>query len=1050
MTAPVPSLLRARPGSAPAAAPGPPAAPGSPSLAPGSPTMAPGSLGLASGYPGAAPGIAGMAPGFPGVAPGRPGVSGTAGVPGSPGADPGALWADRVAGPVFAGRDRELAGLAGLLARASAGAPQVALIEGEAGMGKSALAAEFLARHREVPVLAASGDAAERGLAFGLIRQLTGRVSGVPPARLPLLTAGPDSAAHPLSVGAELLELIAAWSAASGLIVVAEDLQWADPPSAQALLFALRRLAGHRVLVVLSARPHGLRQLGESWARLAVTGRRCSRMALTGLDRAELARLAGLLGRGGLSRRTLDRIADFSGGNPLFAGALLAELPDRVLDGPAGPGGPAGPAGGLYVPASVSSVILPRLSALPSEARELVSAVAVLGGSCGMAAAAALIGLARPDRALDDAAAAGFLVAAAGGRQVRFADELTRQVVYGDIGTARRRSLHRWAASVSDGPEALAHAVAAASGLDEQLAARLDAAATAAADRGEAGQAARQLAQAAELGGRPQRPERLLAALELFVSAADAAGGQPLQPLVERLPPGARRDAALGQLALLRGRTAEGQALLAAAWVAGCDRASAAEAAASLAVCYGNARMLPECRTWTVRSAEAVPWAAPAAGRAGVARCLQALARALSGDAAAALGLLGRLPDPAALVPAAQAGELTIRGVLRLWTGDLAGADDDLSACAGLLSDGRPLRFPGTALSYLAETEFRLGRWDDAAAHAELAVSLAEEAGRASDLPLARSVAGQIAAVRGDWEQARAQLTAAEQAARRAGTGAAIAVAGSALSLLGFARDDAAGVLSGTARIMAMPGIQSYDDPAASWWWPMRIWALLRTGRPTEATAALAAFEASAAERPGADLAAVHCARLRAAIALSRGDQPRAQRVLDQASAAAGRLPMSLPRVLFDLERARCLARGRNRPAALARLRSAHQALVELGARPFALAAQAELAALGLRDRPAADGSFPSGSGLTAQELQVAKLVAAGLSNRETAARLYLSPKTIEYHLARIFAKLGVRTRYELAARLQPEGSEREAARPAVTAGDQPGQGGDGDLRRRP
>jgi DNA-binding CsgD family transcriptional regulator len=412
--------------------------------------------------------------------------------------------------------------------------------------------------------------------------------------------------------------------------------------------------------------------------------------------------------------------------------------------------------------------------------------------------------------------------------------------------------------------------------------------------------------------------------------------------------------------------------------------------------------------------------------------------------------MLGRVPEPAALVPAAQADELTIRGVLRLWTGDLPGADDDLSAVAGLLSDGARLRLPGQALSYLAETEFRLGRWDDAAAHAELAASLAEEAGRDSDLPLARSLAGQIAAVRGDWELAAAQVKAAEQAARRAGTAAAIVLAGSARSLLGFARDDAAEVLSGTVRIMAMSGAQSYDDPAAGWWQPARIWALLRTGRATEATAALAAFEASAASRPGGDLTAVHCARLWAAIALSRGDQERAQRVLGQASSAAGRLPMSLPRALFDLERARCVARGRNRPAALARLRAAHQNLVDLGAAPFAVAAQAELAALGLRNRPAADGSFPASGGLTAQELQVARLVAAGLSNRETAAQLYLSPKTIEYHLARIFAKLGVRTRYQLAARFRPADSEREPARPAVTAGDQPGQGGDGDLRWRP
>ncbi len=103
----------------------------------------------------------------------------------------------------------------------------------------------------------------------------------------------------------------------------------------------------------------------------------------------------------------------------------------------------------------------------------------MLGGSCALAAAAGLTGAAWPDEALDDAAAAGFVVA--DGRAVRFADELTRRVVYADIGTARRRSLHRWAASLSVGPQALAHRVAAASGNDAELAAQLDAAATLAA-----------------------------------------------------------------------------------------------------------------------------------------------------------------------------------------------------------------------------------------------------------------------------------------------------------------------------------------------------------------------------------------------------------------------------------------------------------------------------------------------------------------------------------------------------------------------------------------
>jgi DNA-binding CsgD family transcriptional regulator len=121
---------------------------------------------------------------------------------------------------------------------------------------------------------------------------------------------------------------------------------------------------------------------------------------------------------------------------------------------------------------------------------------------------------------------------------------------------------------------------------------------------------------------------------------------------------------------------------------------------------------------------------------------------------------------------------------------------------------------------------------------------------------------------------------------------------------------------------------------------------------------------------------------------------------------------------LFQVEFARCLARRHKRPAALARLRAGHEILTALQARPLMQTAAAELAALGMRARPDADQQLP---GLTPQELQVARLVAGGMSNREAAAVLYLSPKTIEYHLAHIFAKLGIRTRYQLAARLRQQ-----------------------------
>ena len=120
-------------------------------------------------------------------------------------------------------------------------------------------------------------------------------------------------------------------------------------------------------------------------------------------------------------------------------------------------------------------------------------------------------------------------------------------------------------------------------------------------------------------------------------------------------------------------------------------------------------------------------------------------------------------------------------------------------------------------------------------------------------------------------------------------------------------------------------------------------------------------------------------------------------------------------RGLLDLEYGRCLARLGRRKDAIAAVRAADEVFTALAARPFMEAAGAELMALGVRPR---DGGDPDLPGLTVQELRVARLVATGLSNREAAARLYLSPKTIEYHLASVFTKLGVRHRHQLAARI--------------------------------
>jgi DNA-binding CsgD family transcriptional regulator len=214
----------------------------------------------------------------------------------------------------FIGRQSELAELSAAFAVAAAGRPQVILVHGDAGIGKSSLIAEFLRRNADVAVIAAAGAEGEAELPYSVVHRLAvdalawGMTAGLPhgaaavlaglqPERLP-------AAADPLAVGAGLRALFAALGAREAAIVVVEDMQWADPPSASALLFACRRLATDRLLVLLSCTGAPATGLPAAWARFVDGDRRASAIWLGGLadltvQELRVARLIAL----GLSNR---------------------------------------------------------------------------------------------------------------------------------------------------------------------------------------------------------------------------------------------------------------------------------------------------------------------------------------------------------------------------------------------------------------------------------------------------------------------------------------------------------------------------------------------------------------------------------------------------------------------------------------------------------------------------------------------------------------------------------------------------------------------------
>ena len=916
----------------------------------------------------------------------------------------------RLAG-VFVGRLPELAALSAALAAARAGEPQIVLIQGDAGIGKSSLISEFIGGQRGVPVVTASGEESEAFLPYGLVQQLAAGAAAASAdavAGLELLSRGPQAGADPLKVGVELLALISSLQACEPVAVVIEDLQWVDLGSARALLFACRRLVADRVLVIVTCRPGGLSQLGEGWERFLSGDRRSTRITLSGLDVDELGMLCRALGRTGLSARAFRRLRRYTDGNPLLTRALLAELADDALNDVHGL---------LRAPRSLADVIRLRMAALSPAACDLVRAAAVLGEHSTLVDVAAVAGTSAPASALGEAERAGILreEETPSGWRLSFPHLLVRQAVYGELGAERRRELHLRAAAAVEGEESLGHRSAAAAGVDRALAADLDEAAGKAAAAGKLRLAARYLQQAAMVSeaGR-EREERTLSSFELLVGAADVSQAEATRPTAELLPASARRDAALGQLALLEARPLDARSLLQAAWDAHdptADAAAGQDAAIGLGMLFGISGSFTASTMWLDRALGSAtgsePWYDTVRG-------MRAIPFTLSGQGDKALSLFDDLPERAAMVPVAKTDSVAYRGVVKLWTGDLQGATDDLEVAVKRIRAGLQVRFPGQPLAFLAEAEFRRGRWDDAQDHAELAVSLARDADLYYDLPIVHSAAARVPACRGDWATAASHVEAAEDAARAFG-GFAEIFAASARSILGFARDEPAEALLGASMALAVPEIDCYDDPAAFWWRPLQIWALIRTGELRDAETILAAFESRAADR-GESLALINAAWLRGLLAMAHDELEQAEQALRNGCHASAGEHFPFHRGLLNLEHGRCLSRLRRRKAAVAAIRAADDIFFGLAAHPFTDAARSELSALGVRPR---DGGDPDLPGLTAQELRVARLVASGLSNREAAEQLYLSPRTVEYHLASAFTKLGVSHRHQLAARIR-------------------------------
>ena len=848
---------------------------------------------------------------------------------------------------IFVGRKAELAFLHARLDEALEGVSQVVLLEGAAGIGKTALVGAFLADVQHHRVLRSSGDELEADLAYGVAEQLVAETGKPPPERLAVLGTTPIADAGPLCIGEALVEMLGRLQADGPIVVVLDDAHWGDVPSLQALGFAVRRLRAGRVLTLLSVRDDSTDRLPASLRR-PVTGRTTARLSLGGLGVDELRMLSTAVGAGVLSQRAAERLQEHTGGNPLHTRALLEEIPVRVLHHSALP---------LPAPRSFGMLVLARLAACPRDAERLVIAAAVLGTTCPLALAGRLAEVTHPLEALEQAAAAHLLQdhPSAIERLVAFPHPLVRAAVYHDLGPARRSGLHARAAQlVGSEPSALRHRVAAASGSDPVLAAEVAALAGQQAAAGTWTAAADNMLAAATLAATPTERERsVLQAIDYLLLGGSAAEATALADELAAFADSARRDYALARLAMVAGRHADAEQLLTRArqhnGSAGEPKLAAA-IAEQLALCGLLAARWDPAAAWARQALAAAPPHPPAATNL---CALLPIGRPNSnfppeGSAPITLPGPARPPQSACLDASARGSSgldgRICRGIARVWTDDLVGARNDLtSTMAAWRRHCTPLPWGLIGLGFLIGTEYRLGAWDDAIAHADLGISIVQDTDQNWLAPFIHAVAALPLAARGArGEPAAAHATEAAQL-QPAGTDNSTIWVATAQALLARADGDDQH-LAAVLKPLYLPASAAVHEPGWQPWQALYAEALLSLGCRGQAEAVLTPFEALAAARGRRSMMAA-AARARGTLEAAHGHPERADAAFRAGLKHASDLPLPFERAMLETAYGRYLRRAGRSGEAATQLQAARARFAQLDARPFLERCERELTA---------------------------------------------------------------------------------------------------------
>jgi DNA-binding CsgD family transcriptional regulator len=900
------------------------------------------------------------------------------------------------------GRQRERAVVDRLLDSARDGRGAVVVVHGDPGFGKTALLEYAVEAGHDFRLVRTSGAEGEMELDYAAMQRLCSpllefieRLPG--PQRDALSVAfglSGGKAPSPFLVGLAVLGLLSEAAEQRPVLCLVDDAQWLDGASGAALAFVARRVLAERIAFAFATRELGSGLAGFPHLRVDRLGRRDARTLLESVLAARL------------DESVLERILAETGGNPLALLELARELTPAQLAG--GFGLPAA----LSLSTGIEESFKRRLTRLPRDARRLLllAAAEPLGDPALLWRSARELGI--PETAANTVESEGWLTLDGA---VTFRHPLVRSAVYGSAEPTQRREVHRALADATDpelDPDRRAwHRAQATSVPDEQVAAELERSAGRAQARGGLGAVAAFLERAAALTPEPaHRAQRLLAAAGAKRDAGDLGAALGLLASIEA---GALDELGRARVDLLRAQIALEQRRGEDAGRLFLDAASRLEP------------LDPELARETY---------------------LEALGGAMASD----VEVVGGAPAVAAAARAAPPGAVPPRAV-----------DVVLDAFAIRLTDGYAAAVPtyARALELLLATDIAsedgsrwlsvssgrnsnivaLEMWDDEAVHllAARRVQVARDTGALGHLPFALSFLVRSHILAGELAAAALALDEARLIAEATGNSAVV----NAPMILAAWRGD---------ETQASELIDASSEEAARRRWASNNYAraVLYNGLGRHDAARDAAWElfesdpigygshlvpelAEAAARTD-DLASLQHAldwlseRTRVIRSgWATGMEARVRALLSDGEVADGQYRQSIEhlsgtRLRLELARSHLLygewlRRERRRLDAREHLRTALEAFASMGAEAFARRAQRELLASGERARKRTVDTLDQ---LTPQEAQIAHLAANGQTNREISAQLFISPSTVEYHLHKVFRKLAVRSRTELARRM--------------------------------